>query len=155
MQNIKMNWTFLVPLLELPFPIYNVLRMALEDKSDERSKQINFMEQLVSRHGFFNDNINDQKIVVKISNHDFARRLKVVIPSFFRETVSIVEVFLKNGNDTCFLLQWKWRADEGTNFLYWNPVQSPDGWSWKQCNGDYYQARAAFMDKFQSIINCL
>lgn len=148
-----MNWTFLVPLLDLPFPTYNVLRMALEEGSQERSKQINFIEQLVRSHGFVNDNSRGQNVVVKMSDNDFASLL--VYPSFFIEPVSMVEVFLKNGNNTCFLLQWKWTAAEGTNFLYWNPIQSPDGWSWERYEGDYYQARAAFMDKFQSMLNSL
>lgn len=147
-----MDWTFLVPLLDLPFPIYNVLRMALEENS-ERLKQINFIEQLVSCHGFSSGSFSKNS-VVRMSNNDFARRLEVV-RSFFGETVSTVDVYLKNENDTCLKLEWNWTFNLDTYFMYWNPIQSPDGWSWRRFEGDYYQARAAFMDKFQSMLNSL
>lgn len=154
-----MDWTFLVPLLHLPFPIYNSLIWVLQICcGPEPPKQLNFLNKLVSEFGFVSGSLVRRGCYIKPSARDPNMYISVKLKSSGPPWASPwayqgVEVTLNQSSRAGCLKQinWFWTVDTKPIFLFWD--QSCPSATMRILEGDYYQSRAAFMNIFASILD--
>lgn len=159
-----MDWKFLILLLDLSFPIYNSLIWVLQIcYESEPTKQLNFLNKLVSEFGFDssqNDTGNSVRrgCYVKTSAQDPNMQISVILESSGPDPIAWayqrVIVNLNQSPKGCLKqINWHWKEDANPFFLFWD--RSCPFFTMKRFKGDYYESRAAFMESFASILDSL
>lgn len=126
------NWEFLILLLDLPFPIYNsliwVLQICLEP---EPTKQLNFLNKLVSEFGFVpsqngTGNSVRRGCYVKSSPRDPNMRISVQLesndfdPAWAYQRVIVTLNQIRSRTKYLKQINWHWKKDGSTIFLFWD-----------------------------------
>ena len=159
------NWEFLILLLDLPFPIYNALIWVLQICCEpEPTKQLNFLNKLVSEFGFVSSQNYTGHFVrrgcyVKPSARDPNMHISVQLesngpdPAWAYQRVIVTLNQSRNRMKCLKQINWHWKEDGRSIFLFWD--RSCPFSTMRRFEGDYYQSRAAFMETFASILESL
>lgn len=163
-----MNWQFLVPLLDLTFPVYKtliwVLRLGHEYGKSEVDKQLDFVNHLLTNCGFIVYSQTDRRYI-KQSKHNLNLYMSAEIntnsndpdiPGYYHH-IGIKQFTHSGDGNVVFLyqLEWRYQDNRGGCFLFWDGENQPPVLVLQPLRGDYYQSRSAFMTKFQSLLDSL
>ena len=164
-----MKWQFLVPLLDLTFPVYKTLIWVLclghEQDKPEIDKQLDFVNHLLSS-GDFVHSVQPTSTYIKRSTQNLDLYLGVNVntnsdfvtsthPHFYQWIrVTLVTMTGARRNVYHRQLEWRYEPDRGAWFMFWD-ANGPPTTALTQFEGDYFQQRSAFMSQFQSLLNSL